>query len=330
MNNFAVQFSSGLDYLSMTVIYLHAAFAVVFLFFNRQQPTKYSRLIAWSWLVEAIRVLVIQVQLVNGSPDWITFADCLNVLGTWWLLEGCADLTGVRLPAKLGRIYLGLSIPLIFVLRYLGPIAMHAWWDIPPNVAFSRSVFLELIVIYVPVALVRGSILIWLIRIWRKSHLTGALLGGIFAAPYVIFALAVPFQQLLNYYSHWTTLFWVIRYVGFALGLLMLLFDRQLAEQRETSTKLRSFLTAAPIGIGVMSNRIIQETNETLCSILGYTRQEMIGRSARFLYPSDEHYAANEAVDARHAGQSLWSTEVRLVRKDGSQIDALLTKAPIN
>ncbi|MEO6994223.1 MAG: ATP-binding protein, partial [Lacunisphaera sp.] len=42
------------------------------------------------------------------------------------------------------------------------------------------------------------------------------------------------------------------------------------------------------------------------------------------------HYAANEAVDARHAGQSLWSTEVRLVRKDGSQIDALLTKAPIN
>ncbi|HEY4248258.1 MAG TPA: ATP-binding protein [Lacunisphaera sp.] len=330
MNNTAAQFSSGLDHLSMTVIYLHAAFAVVFLFFYRQQPTKYSRLIAWSWLTEAIRVLVIQVNTFSGSLHWITLADCLNILGTWWLLEGCADLTGVRLPVKLRRIYIGLSIPLILGLRYLAPIWVHAWWNIPPNVAFYWSEFIELIVIYLPVTLVRGSILFWLVRIWRESRLAGALLGGIFAAPYVVFSLAVPFQHLVGYYSHWTTFFWVVRYVGFALGLLLLLFDRQLAEQRETSAKLRSFLTAAPIGIGVMSNRIIQETNETLCGILSYTREEMISRSDRFLYLSDEHYAASEAEDARHAGQSIWSTEVRLLRKDGTQIDASLTKAPIN
>src|SRR5271169_1782966 len=59
---------------------------------------------------------------------------------------------------------------------------------------------------------------------------------------------------------------------------------------RESESRLSSIIRVAPIGIGVVSGRIIRTVNDQLCAITGYTPEELTGRSARFLYPAQEDY----------------------------------------
>src|SRR4051812_18193323 len=95
------------------VILVHAAFGCMFVFFFLQHRSRFSRLMAQSWLLEAFRAGIILSQTGVGhewSNHWHSLSDCLGVVATWWLLSGCADLMGVRLPQRLGRYYVGISI----------------------------------------------------------------------------------------------------------------------------------------------------------------------------------------------------------------------------
>ncbi len=93
---------------------------------------------------------------------------------------------------------------------------------------------------------------------------------------------------------------------------------------------LGSIFRAAPAGIGVVSNRIIITVNDRLCAMTGYNKDELIGRSARILYPSDSDY---ESVGTEKYRQiSLHGTgtvETRWQQKNGTVIDILLSSTPI-
>lgn len=95
--------------------------------------------------------------------------------------------------------------------------------------------------------------------------------------------------------------------------------------------KLHSIFIAAPVGIGIVSNRVILEANETLCRMTGYSKAEMIGRNASFLYPSMQDY---NFVGSEKYGQiqrtGSGTVETRWMRKDGSIIDIILSSAPID
>ena len=95
--------------------------------------------------------------------------------------------------------------------------------------------------------------------------------------------------------------------------------------------RLESIFRAAPAGIGVTRNRIIVEFNERLSAITGYSREEITGRPARLLYPTEEEYELvgrdkYRQISERGAG----AVETRWVRKDGAVIDVLLSSAPID
>ena len=100
---------------------------------------------------------------------------------------------------------------------------------------------------------------------------------------------------------------------------------------RESEAALKKILRAVPIGIGVASDRVIIEADERLCEILGYSSEEILGKSARMLYPTDEDF---EYVGRKKFAQinkkGIGSVETRLQRKDGSIIDVLLSSAPIS
>ncbi len=100
---------------------------------------------------------------------------------------------------------------------------------------------------------------------------------------------------------------------------------------QESEARLRSIISAAPVGIGVVSNRVIFEVNNRLCQMTGYHASELIGRSARIFYTTREEYDAvgrdkYELIAQTGAGtvQTQWQ------RKDGSIIDILLSSAPLN
>ena len=57
---------------------------------------------------------------------------------------------------------------------------------------------------------------------------------------------------------------------------------------KESEEKIQSIFRAAPVGIGLVADRILIEVNDTLCKMVGYSRQELIGKHANMLYPSKE------------------------------------------
>ena len=109
------------------------------------------------------------------------------------------------------------------------------------------------------------------------------------------------------------------------LAFLRDITEHRLAEQKiiESEQSLQAILTASPIGIGRVRNRVIDWVNESMCRMSGYTFEELAGKSTRLLHESDEAF---ETV-----GKSLNQTgqaEHRLIRKDGTTRDVFVQISP--
>jgi PAS domain S-box-containing protein len=100
---------------------------------------------------------------------------------------------------------------------------------------------------------------------------------------------------------------------------------------REREASISSILRAAPIGIGLVSNRILLRVNARICEMTGYSPEELAGKSARILYPTDEEFdrVGREKYDQiRKYGTG--TVETRWLRKDGTIINVLLSSTPLD
>jgi len=106
---------------------------------------------------------------------------------------------------------------------------------------------------------------------------------------------------------------------------------RLLAEElSQSESHIRSILRTAPVGIGVLVDRVFQEVNEAFILMTGYAAEELIGRSARMLYPTDEDFEYVGREKYRQIRESgIGRVETRLLTKDGRIIDVALSSAPI-
>jgi len=100
---------------------------------------------------------------------------------------------------------------------------------------------------------------------------------------------------------------------------------------RASQERISSILRVAPIGIGVVVNRVLIEVNQTTCDIIGYSKEELIGKSAQILYPSKKEfeYVGNEKY-RQIAERGTGTVETIWQRKDGSLINVLLSSTPIS
>lgn len=109
--------------------------------------------------------------------------------------------------------------------------------------------------------------------------------------------------------------------------------ERKRAEEalQERERKLTSIFRAASVGIGLVANRCLIDVNETLCRMTGYSRKELLGKSARMLYLNDEEfdYVGREKY-RQIAEQETGKVETRWMRKDGSIIDIILSSTPLD
>jgi PAS domain S-box-containing protein len=102
---------------------------------------------------------------------------------------------------------------------------------------------------------------------------------------------------------------------------------------REREGKLQSIFRASPIGIGLVSypDRLFLEVNERLCRMVGYSPEELVGNSARMLYPTDEDFQrVKRDKYAQMETQGTGTVETRWQRKDGVLIEVLLSSAPLD
>jgi len=94
---------------------------------------------------------------------------------------------------------------------------------------------------------------------------------------------------------------------------------------------LRSIHQAAPMGIGVVKNRVLEWTNEPLSRMTGYTAEELRGKSARIFYADDEEFdrvGRHKYADIRSKGTGSIVTVWRL--KDGRLISVYLSSTPMD
>lgn len=109
--------------------------------------------------------------------------------------------------------------------------------------------------------------------------------------------------------------------------------DRKRDEERirQSEGRLRSIFKASPVGIGVVSRRVLLEVNDRLCQMTGYTAAELIGQSARVLYPTQQEF---DRVGLEKYSQlqlsGTGSIETRWMKKDKTVIDILLSSTPLD
>lgn len=98
----------------------------------------------------------------------------------------------------------------------------------------------------------------------------------------------------------------------------------------ETAAYLRRILRTVSAGICVVVDRIIKEANPRFCDLFGYSSEEIVGRSSRFLYVSEIEYTyvGTEGYH-RMAEFGVTTVEAHMLHKNGRVINTLMTLVPL-
>jgi PAS domain S-box-containing protein len=100
---------------------------------------------------------------------------------------------------------------------------------------------------------------------------------------------------------------------------------------RESEASLASIFRAAPVGIGLVADRVLIRVNDRICEMIGYSADELVGKNARILYPTDEDYDYVGTVKyAMIQERGTGTVETRWMRKDGIIRDILLSSTPLD
>lgn len=103
------------------------------------------------------------------------------------------------------------------------------------------------------------------------------------------------------------------------------------AELLKREAALNSIFKAAPIGIGLVSNRILLQVNEKICEITGYSQKELIGKSSRILYPTKKDFDFVGAEKYRLISElGTGTVETKWKTKSGEIKDILLSSTPLD
>jgi len=119
----------------------------------------------------------------------------------------------------------------------------------------------------------------------------------------------------------------------FFLGLGIDITKRKTTEDalRQSEATLSSIFQGAPIGLGLLHNRVFGQVNDQMCEMVGYSSEELIGENVRKLYLNQEEYDRVARDKTKQINESGTGTvETCWQRKDGRIIDVLLSSTPID
>ncbi|MBP1910723.1 PAS domain S-box protein [Methanolobus bombayensis] len=115
-------------------------------------------------------------------------------------------------------------------------------------------------------------------------------------------------------------------------NIALALSQRKIQEQvKQSEERLKSIFRAAPVGIGIVNNRILTNVNPLVSEMTGYNYDELIGSHARMLYPTREDFDYVGTEKYRQIEEKGTGTVVtKWLKKDGNIIDVLLSSTPMD
>jgi PAS domain S-box-containing protein len=121
--------------------------------------------------------------------------------------------------------------------------------------------------------------------------------------------------------------------ITFLLFNLVLMVNRRLYieteeignELNQNVMELNAVFKTTPVGFGILVNRVFREVNEAFCQLLGYSREEIIGKESRMFYPTEEEYQAVGQIYKNISQTGFSMIETRLLRKDSEIINTIMS-----
>jgi PAS domain S-box-containing protein len=161
---------------------------------------------------------------------------------------------------------------------------------------------------------------------------------GLFVAFQSVYKTGKPRHHPVSLYTDQRISGWRENYVyKLPSGEIVSVYDDRTKEKqdeiaiRESEAMLKSIFRAAPIGIGVVKNRIFMWVNNTFLKMVGYTEKKLEGKSSRIVYPSQDEYEFVGRVEYNQIKEKGTGTvETLFKRKDGKIIDVLLSSTPLD
>ena len=298
-----------------------------------QNHDKYSGIAYWvlDWILLTGGTVLIALQ--GSIPAWESM-----ILSNSMIVGGMLVLYfGLRLFAGKKNSPLLISSLLIVLALF---IAVHSYFTYVHNDLVARNYNAS-------IGLLLGCLMgMWLLfksaspQIRRISRGTGIALGVIALiclARIIGFSLQPQTGNQFLLSGNFDTLM-VMLLVGaivFLVFNLVLMVTRRLYIETDEmgdivgrhAMELQAVFMTTSIGFGIMADRVFKEVNEAYCRILGYSREELIGKEVRMVYPTDEEYRAVGQMYPKVAELGALTTEIRLIRKDGVIISAILNIA---
>jgi len=106
---------------------------------------------------------------------------------------------------------------------------------------------------------------------------------------------------------------------------------REKSRRRESEAYMEALLHAAPVGIGLVKNRVFGWVSHRMREMLGYSADELVGQSARMVYESEEEFDRVGRVKYSEIKErGIGTVETRFKHKNGSVIDVLLCSSALN
>jgi len=116
--------------------------------------------------------------------------------------------------------------------------------------------------------------------------------------------------------------------------------ESAISELRTRKAYLKSLFQASPIGLGFLepefkhgriTDRIIRDVNDKLCTMTGYAREELIGKSIRRLYAHEGEYDyVTRGAYAQFPHESMGTIETAWKTKHGQIRSISLSSAPLD
>lgn len=107
------------------------------------------------------------------------------------------------------------------------------------------------------------------------------------------------------------------------LAVIFDITERKMAKEalRQSEATVTAIFRTAPIGIVFVKHREFQWCNENGLTVLGYSRDELLGKSTRILYENDEEFERIGQLEAQLTGRMMGETDTRFRCKDGRILD---------